>query len=311
MPEHRVVPFLRRSRIGGDDWLDVGEVPLGEEAEIYECDIIDPLTLAVKRTIYSLEASANGSEIAIPVNRIPSLIYKAEDQIIDFPELSVGDFQLPIANPSFEDFYLGPQMYPSAVGWTATQNAILRPSMAVARIKDIYFENEDVTVTPTLGVRETTPNDGDNYLVGITTSAGVYQDLSLDTYLNYPALDASAGIDIEWSLYACSTWKTDQVRLSLVYFTRDKREIGRTTGNWTTMPEKVWTPISLAGTIPRQTRVVRLRADARIIDPDSIADIALDGPMTLTVDGVARGILADVYQIGTGGIRGVGARIYL
>ncbi|WP_409560110.1 glycoside hydrolase/phage tail family protein [Hyphomicrobium sp. MC8b] len=58
--------WIRRSRTGGDNW-ELPEVPLGEESETYEIDILDGIT--VKRT---LTAST------------PNIIYTASDQITDF-----------------------------------------------------------------------------------------------------------------------------------------------------------------------------------------------------------------------------------
>ena len=60
------ISWVRRTRIGGDNW-DAAEVPLGEETERYEVDILDGAT--VKRT---LAATA------------PSLTYTAAQQTADF-----------------------------------------------------------------------------------------------------------------------------------------------------------------------------------------------------------------------------------
>jgi hypothetical protein len=61
-----VLSWIRRTRFGGDSW-DVAEVPLGEEAERYEVDILDGDD--VVRTISSA---------------VPSAIYTAAEQIADF-----------------------------------------------------------------------------------------------------------------------------------------------------------------------------------------------------------------------------------
>lgn len=72
--------WVRRTRVGGDSW-DAAEVPLGEDAERYEVDILDGTT--VKRTL----ASAT-----------PSVTYTAAQQTADFggPQatLSVRIYQL-------------------------------------------------------------------------------------------------------------------------------------------------------------------------------------------------------------------------
>jgi hypothetical protein len=60
------ITWVRRTRIGGDSW-DAVEVPLGEESERYEIDILDGA--AVKRTI---------------VAATPSVTYTAADQTADF-----------------------------------------------------------------------------------------------------------------------------------------------------------------------------------------------------------------------------------
>lgn len=60
------VSWIRRTRIGGDSWL-APDVPLSEESEKYEIEILDGL--AVKRTVACTEAS---------------LTYSAADQIADF-----------------------------------------------------------------------------------------------------------------------------------------------------------------------------------------------------------------------------------
>lgn len=60
------ISWLRRTRIGGDSW-EVSDVPLGEDSERYEIDVLAGTT--VKRTI------AVSS---------PSAVYAASDQIADF-----------------------------------------------------------------------------------------------------------------------------------------------------------------------------------------------------------------------------------
>ncbi|HRD77938.1 MAG TPA: hypothetical protein PK264_18700, partial [Hyphomicrobiaceae bacterium] len=72
--------WVRRTRIGGDNWEQV-EVPLGEDSERYEVDILDGTT--VKRTIAAVTPSAS---------------YTAAEQTADFgapqPSLTVRVFQL-------------------------------------------------------------------------------------------------------------------------------------------------------------------------------------------------------------------------
>jgi hypothetical protein len=66
--------WVRRTRIGGDSW-EAAEVPLGEDFERYEIDVLDGA--AVKRTILS---------------DIPSALYTAAEQTADFgaPQSSVS-----------------------------------------------------------------------------------------------------------------------------------------------------------------------------------------------------------------------------
>jgi hypothetical protein len=61
------ISWIRRTRIGGDSW-EVAEVPLGEDVESYEIDVLDADD-AVKRTIAVTS---------------PSALYTAADQIADF-----------------------------------------------------------------------------------------------------------------------------------------------------------------------------------------------------------------------------------
>jgi hypothetical protein len=63
------ISWIRRTRSGGDNW-ELPEVPLGEESESYEIDVLDGAT--VKRT---LSASS------------PSVVYTSSDQIADFGSL--------------------------------------------------------------------------------------------------------------------------------------------------------------------------------------------------------------------------------
>ena len=60
------ISWIRRTRLGGDSW-DAAEVPLGEEAESYEIDIVDGGT--VKRTL---------------VATVPAVTYTSAQQIEDF-----------------------------------------------------------------------------------------------------------------------------------------------------------------------------------------------------------------------------------
>jgi hypothetical protein len=60
------ISWVRRTRIGGDDW-NQGDVPLGEESEAYEVDILDGT-----HVIRTLQASG------------PQVVYQAADQVSDF-----------------------------------------------------------------------------------------------------------------------------------------------------------------------------------------------------------------------------------
>ena len=60
------ITWLRRSRIGGDSW-EVSEIPLGEDSERYEVDILDGAV--VKRTLQTVT---------------PSAVYTAAQQTADF-----------------------------------------------------------------------------------------------------------------------------------------------------------------------------------------------------------------------------------
>jgi len=60
------ISWIRRTRIDGDSW-DAGEVPLGEESQAYDVDILDGGD--VVRTL-----TANG----------PSILYAAADELADF-----------------------------------------------------------------------------------------------------------------------------------------------------------------------------------------------------------------------------------
>lgn len=74
-----VMSWIRRTRSGGDNW-ELSDVPLGEESEMYEVDILDGGT--VKRTLTS---------------SAPSVTYSSADQIADFgslqPSVSVKVYQ--------------------------------------------------------------------------------------------------------------------------------------------------------------------------------------------------------------------------
>ena len=75
-----LISWVRRTRVNGDSW-DVTEVPLGEEEERYEIDILDGGT--VKRTLST---------------STPSVIYSEADQVADWgsvqPAYDVRVFQL-------------------------------------------------------------------------------------------------------------------------------------------------------------------------------------------------------------------------
>jgi hypothetical protein len=60
------ITFVRRTRVGGDGWQP-GEVPLGEEREAYEVDIL--AAGAVKRTLRA---------------DTPAVLYPAADELADF-----------------------------------------------------------------------------------------------------------------------------------------------------------------------------------------------------------------------------------
>ncbi|MFQ5625424.1 MAG: hypothetical protein ACE5FM_02090, partial [Methyloligellaceae bacterium] len=54
-----MISWVRRTRIGGDSW-DTSEVPLGEDAESYEVEILDGAQ--VKRTLISTAPTVSYSE---------------------------------------------------------------------------------------------------------------------------------------------------------------------------------------------------------------------------------------------------------
>jgi hypothetical protein len=57
--------WIRRTRVNGDSWS--GEVPLGEQSEAYEVDILDGMDV-----VRTLSASQ------------PSVLYAAADELADF-----------------------------------------------------------------------------------------------------------------------------------------------------------------------------------------------------------------------------------
>jgi len=81
-PQHWTVAWVRRTRLGGA-WKDGLDVPLGEERETYEVDILDTLGSppgAVVRTI--TESASPGGSFVTPASR--QVRYSASDQIADF-----------------------------------------------------------------------------------------------------------------------------------------------------------------------------------------------------------------------------------
>jgi len=81
-PQHWTLAWVRRTRLGGA-WKDGLDVPLGEEREAYEVDILDPLGSppgAVVRTI--TETPSPGGSFVTPASR--SARYSASDQVADF-----------------------------------------------------------------------------------------------------------------------------------------------------------------------------------------------------------------------------------
>ncbi|MFQ5774207.1 MAG: phage tail protein [Kiloniellaceae bacterium] len=76
-PAHWTITWVRRTRLGGA-WKDGADVPLGEESEDYEVDILNGA--AVARTITST-ASPGGSVVTAASRQA---LYTAADQIADF-----------------------------------------------------------------------------------------------------------------------------------------------------------------------------------------------------------------------------------
>jgi hypothetical protein len=76
-PADWTIAWVRRSRLGGA-WKDGADIPLGEESEAYEIDVMNGVD--VVRTI-TATPSAGGS-LVIPASR--QATYGAADQIADF-----------------------------------------------------------------------------------------------------------------------------------------------------------------------------------------------------------------------------------
>ncbi len=76
------IDWIRRTRTGGDGW-EQPDVPLAEDSESYEIDILDAAGTTVLRTL---------------ITGTPSVIYSAVDQIIDFgavqPNVKLRVFQM-------------------------------------------------------------------------------------------------------------------------------------------------------------------------------------------------------------------------
>lgn len=77
------ISFVRRTRTGGDSW-EIPDVPLGEESEHYEIDVMDGAT--VRRTLSATS---------------PATSYGAAEQVADFgavqPSIAVRVYQLSAA----------------------------------------------------------------------------------------------------------------------------------------------------------------------------------------------------------------------
>ncbi|MEO0729974.1 MAG: phage tail protein, partial [Pseudomonadota bacterium] len=72
LPEGRLISWVRRTRIDGDNWEAV-EVPLGEETEAYEVDIL-----------------VGGTVVRSFTTNVPSLVYPAADIVNDFGTASAA-----------------------------------------------------------------------------------------------------------------------------------------------------------------------------------------------------------------------------
>jgi hypothetical protein len=68
------ISWIRRTRIDGDSW-DAGEVPLGEESQTYEVDILD-----------------GGDVVRTLTANAPSVLYSSADELADFgaPQTSLS-----------------------------------------------------------------------------------------------------------------------------------------------------------------------------------------------------------------------------
>jgi hypothetical protein len=76
-PADWTVTWMRRTRLGGS-WKDGADVPLGEEVEAYEIDILSGG--AVVRTLSSIASS--GGSVVTPASR--QATYTVSDQLTDF-----------------------------------------------------------------------------------------------------------------------------------------------------------------------------------------------------------------------------------
>jgi hypothetical protein len=90
-PADWTIAWVRRSRLGGA-WKDGADIPLGEESEAYEVDVLNGSE--VVRTI-TATPSAGGS-VVTPTSRLAT--YSAADQITDFgieqPAITVRIYQI-------------------------------------------------------------------------------------------------------------------------------------------------------------------------------------------------------------------------
>lgn len=245
------IEWERRTRVGGGLKDGSGSVPLYEDSEEYEVDILDGFGTVLR------------SQTALASK---SYIYTAANQIADFPSGFVDKTAAALVNPGFE---IGDTLPGTLVsGW--------------------LFGDSGLTIGVVSGVRGliSGAQSGTHYLsmneASVVNTAEIHQDTDVSGYSK--AIDSGLVTFRVGAHLAASQSATDTGRIDIIFFDKDMVEISTVTGTERDPSNTgAWTQYTETATAPLGARYVRVSLNGTRVSSALGIEVYWDN-VTLEVD---------------------------
>lgn len=272
-----VLEWIRRTRVGGALKDGTGGVPLSEDTEEYEIEILSGAGTVLRTDT---------------IMTVPTYTYTAANQTTDFPAGFVDETAALISNPSFET---GPlNVIGTVTGWVPA-GTTLASFVITGAFGLISGAQDGVNYYDTSGI--TVPNP-----------AEIYQDLDISNYGD--AIDFGGNVLMRFSAYHnANAVDTDTGQITIEWYDKDMVLISTDAGTPVVPTAGTWVQF-ITGSLapPSGSRTARLRIITTLVS-GAFTNMSWDNVTVEVDEGTKEFLNFRVYQISAQVGRGFPSKI--